>query len=99
MTIDKFFGTYKNLLASAIICFIGIKTWFDPEGEYLDVLFFLTIALGFVLNFIALKTENKKQAKILNYITYTMASMVVLFSSRKMVNLNFNHSRSCLCIM
>ena len=79
MTINKFFNTYKNLIFSAITCFVGIKIIIDQESEYLRGLFILAISFGFLLMFILTKIKNQRLKKSLNYLSYIILIFIVVY--------------------
>jgi len=85
MTNSKLHNTYRNIIFSAITCFVGIRIIINQESEFLHGLFILLISFGFLLNFIALKIENKKLMKIINYLAYIIALIIVIYGIVKMV--------------
>ena len=80
MTIDKFFSTYKNLIFSAITCFVGVKIIINEESEYLlRGLFILSISFGYLLMFILTKIKNQRLKKLLNYVSNIILIFIVVF--------------------
>jgi hypothetical protein len=51
----------------------------NQESEFLYGLFILLVLFGFLLNFIALKIENRRLTKIINYLACAIVLIIVIY--------------------
>ena len=76
----EFYNKYKHLIYSLVTFIIGISIIINQENKYLIGLIILSISIGYLLTFIALKIKNQKLKKLLNYLTYIIPVLCVVYA-------------------
>jgi len=76
----EFYNKYKHLIYSLISFVVGISIIIKQDNKNLIGFIILSISFGYLLTYIALGIKNQKLRKLLNYLSYLIPILCVVYA-------------------